>query len=278
MTSTLRRRRLAEMLVRLRQEAGLTVEDVTRRLRWAKGRLTHMELNKWRLPKEANIVALLDLYGVQGEKREAVLELVRQSREKDWWASYRDVFPSAYPGFEQAAVDIRTFEALLVPGLLQTREYAEAIMRSERALTAQVIRRRVEARMARQKILVRENPPRLWAVIDEAALHRMVGGPEVMRAQLQHLIEAAARPNITVQVIPFGAGAHAAINGPFVILEFEDTADPPLVYCEGATKSLFMEEPSHVQAYNLVFERAVASALSPAETVGYLAELQVKYR
>ncbi len=278
MTSTIRLRYLAQELVKRRKEAGLTVEQVTERLGWSKGSLSYIELNRWKKAKEANVVALLDLYGVTGKDREAILELVRQTHEKAWWTSYRDVFPTALPGYEEGASTIRTFEGLLVPGLLQTREYATAVIRAEQGLTPQVVARRVEARMTRQKILTREQSPTLWAIIDEAALHRQVGGPKVMRAQIEHLIDAAAWPNVTIQVIPFSAGAHAAINGPFVILDFPGEGDAPMVYLEGGTKSLFVEDPDDVQSYNLLFEQAVKSALAPEETVGYLAELQGKYQ
>jgi hypothetical protein len=274
MSSTVRLRRLSEELVRLRKAAGFTVDEVTERLGWSKGRLTYMELNKWVKAKESNIIKLLDLYGVTGEMRDAILDLARQAGEKDWWSSYRDVFPASYPGFEDAATTIRNFEGLLVPGLLQTREYAEAVVRAGQVLTPQVVARRVDARMARQKILTRDNPPKLWALIDESALRRQVGGPDVMRAQIRHLIEVAAWPHVTIQVIPYGAGAHAALTGAFVILDFASADDRPLVYLEGATSSLFMEKPEDVQAYTLMFERAVTSALAPEQTVGYLAELQ----
>ncbi|MGW3364569.1 helix-turn-helix domain-containing protein [Streptosporangium canum] len=271
---TVKRRRLSAELVRLRQQAGLTVEEVSQRLEWSTGRLTHMETNKWVRPDLGNIRALLDVYGVADRQiRDAIVDLARQSREKGWWAKYNDVFRGSLPGFEADATQIRTYEALYIPGLLQTPAYAKAVLRAGQVLDDAAIQRRVEGRLARQQTLQREKPPMLWAVIDEAACRKLVGGPEVMREQLQHLIKRAAEPYITIQILLDSAGAHAAMAGPFVLLDFASELDPSVVYLETATDSLHLEKPEEIQTYSLRFNRVVATALSPQASVEYLMTL-----
>jgi transcriptional regulator with XRE-family HTH domain len=273
---TIKRRRLSAELIRLREQAGLTVDEVGKRLEWSRGRLTHMETNKWVRPDPTNIRALLDLYEVVDLKvREAILDLARQSREKGWWAQYRDVFSGSLPGFEAEATQIRTYEAMTVPGLLQTPGYAAAIFRAGQVLEDDetAIRRKIEARLARQEILFRRNPPQLWAVLDEAALRKMVGGSEVMREQLLHLTETAKRPNVTLQVLPDSIGAHASMHGPFVIMDFPGDLDPSIVYLETATDNLFLERPQELQAYTLIHNRVVAAALSVEHSAAYVASL-----
>ncbi|MEU9890382.1 helix-turn-helix transcriptional regulator [Sphaerisporangium sp. NPDC051011] len=265
---TVRRRRLSAELARLREQAGLTVEEVTKRLEWSRGRLSHMEQNRWTRPDLGNIRALLDLYGVADiEVREAILNLARQSREKGWWAQYKEIFGGSLPGFEAEATQIRSFELALVPGLLQVPSYARAIFQAGQVLDEASVQRRVEARLTRQQILFRETPPQLWVVIDEAALRKMIGGPEVMAEQIQHLIDWARRPNITIQILPDAVGAHAALQGAFVLLDFASELDPSLVYLETATESLWLEKPDQVQAYTLIYNRIVAAALTVEDSV-----------
>lgn len=278
MGSPARLRQLARELVKLRKEMndgkGMTVEQVTRQLGWSTGRLTYLELHKGVRADVGSVTRLLDeVYKVTDPERAALLELAKQSREKGWWVTWRDVFPSAYPGFEDAATAIRTYDEI-IPGLLQTEAYAAGVFSAGQVLDPDLIARKVAGRMRRQEVLIRDSPPNLWAIIDEAALHRTVGGPEVMDAQLRHLIEQAAWPNITIQVLPFKAGAHAAMDGPFVVLDFATSDDVPLVYLESATTSLLLEEAADIQSYNLIFQRAVSSAKAPDESVAYLAELR----
>lgn len=271
---TVKLRRLSAELIRLRKAAGLTVEEVTNRLGWSKGRLTKWETNQWTRPDLVLIRALLDLYGVTDETvREAILDLARRSREKGWWAKYSDVFRGSLPGFEADATQIRTYEALYIPGLLQTPDYAAAVFRAGQVLDEAAVKRRVEVRIVRQDVLKREKPPEFYALIDEAALRKMVGGAAVMAEQLRHLIEVAAAPHITIQILPDAIGAHAAMPGPFTILDFGSDLDPSVVYLETATDSLHLEKPEELQAYSLIFNRAVASSLPPEESVKYLATL-----
>lgn len=271
---TVRRRRLSAELVRLREQAGLSVEEAGRRLEWSRGRLNKMEANKWTRPDLGNIRALLDLYSVtDSAQREAVLTLARQSREKGWWANYQDIWRGSLAGFEAEASLINTYEDLRVPGLLQTEEYATAMFKGGRVMADGQIRRRVEARLARQTILHDETPPTLWAVIDEAALTKPVGGPSVMRGQLRHIIEMSARPNIYLQVLPNSAGAHAAMDGAFTILNFPDQSDPSIVYIETATSDLYLEATADLEHYRLVFDLIRSSALGPDSSVARLTTL-----
>ncbi|GAA0840950.1 helix-turn-helix domain-containing protein [Streptosporangium amethystogenes subsp. fukuiense] len=271
---TIKRRRLSAELIRLREQAGLTHDEVAKRLEWSRGRLTHMEQNKWVLPDIGNVRLLLDLYQVVDPAvREAILDLARQSRERGWWAKYKDVFGGSLPGFEAEASQIRTVELVTIPGLLQTADYATAVFQAGQVLDQTAVQRRVEARLARQAILHRDDPPQIWAVIDEAALRKMVGGPNVMAEQLSHLAQMAMRPNIAVQVLPDSSGAHAAMGSGFVILDFMGDLDPSIVYLETPTDNLFLERPEEVQAYTLIFNRVVAAALTVEESVRYVAAL-----
>ncbi len=233
-----------------------------------------MEQNKWVLPDIGNVRLLLDLYNViDPAVREAILDLARQSREKGWWAKYKDVFGGSLPGFEAEATQIRTVELVTIPGLLQTAAYATAVFQAGQVLDQAAVRRHVEARLARQAILTRDNPPQLWAVVDEAALRKMVGGPAVMAEQLARLVNMARQPNITVQVLPDSIGAHAAMGSGFVVLDFMGDLDPSLVYLETPTDNLFLERPEEVQAYALMFNRVVAAALTVEQSVHYVTAL-----
>ncbi|MFC4901707.1 helix-turn-helix domain-containing protein [Streptosporangium amethystogenes subsp. fukuiense] len=271
---TVRRRRLSAELIRLREQAGLSVEEAGRRLEWSRGRLNKMEANKWTRPDLGNIRALLDLYSVTDRaQREAILTLARQSREKGWWANYQDIWRGSLAGFEAEASLINTYEDLRVPGLLQTEDYATAMFKGGQVMESPQISRRVEARLARQTILRDETRPTLWAVIDEAALTKTIGGPSVMRQQLRHIIEISAKPNIYVQILPDSAGAHAAMDGAFTILNFRDQGDPSIVYIETATSDLYLESPEEIERYKLIFDLIRSSALSPESSVARLTDL-----
>lgn len=271
---TVRLRRLSRLLVQLREQTGIGVEEATKRLEWGRGRLTNYEQNKWVRPSLEVIRALLDLYGVTDmEVREGALNLARQAREKGWWADYKDVFRGSLPGFEAEAAVIRTYEALVIPGLLQIPEYIAAVYRGGKVLDDSSIERRVKARLARQEILERRTPPELSVVIDEAALRKMIGGPDVMRQQLRHVVTMASRPNIHIQVLPDSVGAHSALLGSFVILDFRTDLDPSIVYLETATDNLYLETPEELHRYTLIYGQVQGSSLSPEESVRYLLDL-----
>jgi transcriptional regulator with XRE-family HTH domain len=268
---TVKRRRLSTELRKLRVAAGLEVKDAARRLEWDPTKIHRMERNKWLRPDPRDVRDLLDLYGLADEPtREAMLTLARESRERGWWADYQDVFRGSLPDFEASATLIRTYEAMFVPGLLQTADYTRAIMRAGCCLDDATIERRVEARQGRQAILDRDAPPQLWAVIDEAALQKMVGGADVMRAQLEHILKLAERPDVAIQVLPNSAGAHAAMCGGFVVLDFASELDPSLVVIETATDSLYLEQAEELRRYTVIYSHVQALALSAAESAKFM--------
>ncbi|HEY1915263.1 MAG TPA: helix-turn-helix transcriptional regulator [Streptosporangiaceae bacterium] len=267
---TLRGRRLALELLHRREATGLSREEVARRLEWSTSTLFRIETGRSR-PQPGNVRALLELYGVTGDERDGLIQLAREARQPGWWQSFRDVLPNPYEvyiGLEAGAASIRNFEPLLVPGLLQTEAYARELSRNgPLELDRDEVERRVEVRMARQRILARSDRPRLWAIIDEAVIHRQVGGPAVMREQLQHLIATADQGKTTIQVVPYRAGAYAGTAGPFVIMEFQEPTDPAVVYIETLAGDIYIEEAPDVNRYTLAFERLLAAALHPDESV-----------
>jgi transcriptional regulator with XRE-family HTH domain len=267
---TLRGRRLAMELQRRREATGMSREEVSRQLEWSTSTVFRIETGRNR-PQPGNVRALLELYGVTGPERDGLIQLTRDARKPGWWHSFRDVLPNPYEvyiGLEAGAASIRNFEPVVVPGLLQTADYARATFRNgPRELDRDEVDRRVEVRLARQEILTREERPRLWAVIDETVIRRLVGGSDVMRGQLNHLTDAAQQGKTTIQVVPYRAGAHAGTTGPFVILDFEEPTDPTVVYVETLAGDIYLEERSDVNRYTLAFDRLVAAALHPDESV-----------
>jgi transcriptional regulator with XRE-family HTH domain len=267
---TLRGRRLAMELQRRREATGMSREEVARQLEWSTSTLFRIETGR-SLPQPGNVRTLLELYGVTGPERDGLIQLTRDARQPGWWHSFRDVLPNPYEvyiGLEAGAASIRNFEPIVIPGLLQTGDYARAMFRNgPRELDRDEVERRVEVRLARQEILARDNRPRLWAVIDEAVIRRLVGGTEVMRGQLHHLANIAQQGKTTIQVVPYRAGAHAGTTGPFVILDFEEPTDPAVVYVETLAGDIYLEERPDVNRYTLAFDRLVAAALHPDDSV-----------
>ena len=267
---TLRARRLALELLRRREAAGLTREEAARQLEWSTSTIFRIETGRSR-PQPGNVRVLLGLYGVTGPERDGLIRLAREARQPGWWHSFRDVLPNPYEvyiGLEAGAASIRNFEPNVVPGLLQTEEYARQTLRNGPGeLDREDVERLVQVRMERQRILAREGRPRLWAVVDEAVIRRVVGGPEVMREQLRHLIECAEQGKTTLQVVPFGAGAHAGTTGPFIILDFSEPTDPSVVYVETLAGDLYFEEYADVDRYTLAFDRLFAAVLHPDDSV-----------
>jgi hypothetical protein len=214
---------------------------------------------------------LLEFYGVTGPERDGLIQLTRDARQPGWWHSFRDVLPNPYEvyiGLEAGAASIRNFEPIVIPGLLQTADYARETFRNGPIeLDPDEVERLLEVRLARQKILTRDDRPRLWAVIDEAVIHRVVGGSEVMHGQLRHLADATRQGKTTVQVVPYRAGAHAGTTGPFVILDYVEATDPAVVYVETLAGDIYLEERSDVDRYTLAFDRLVAAALHPDDSV-----------
>ncbi|GLU49041.1 helix-turn-helix domain-containing protein [Nocardiopsis ansamitocini] len=268
-----RRRRLSALLKRMREERKLKIDDVNKNLGWASGKLSRMERNEWKLPSPRDMKDLAEVYDLSEEMREAVVSLAREARLRGWWVEFRDVLRGGLADFETGASLIRTFEGLLTPGLLQTPDYAAAVLRGGRVLSSTDIDRKVAGRMRRQEVLASDDPPRLWAVIDEAALRKRVGGDDVMTAQIRHLIGMAERPNVDIQVLRDSAGSHAAMDGSFMILDFPDPADLPLVYMETATEDLYLEKPQVIQHYVSVFGHICSAAESPEASVAFLESL-----
>jgi transcriptional regulator with XRE-family HTH domain len=270
------RRQLAAELRRLRERTQRTVNDVAKELGWSESKLSRVETASSGI-RSPDLDRLLRLYGVEDRERSRLLALAHQARQRAWWEAYGDALPDAYEtyiGFEAEASRILWYEAQLVPGLLQTDEYASAIMRAELADDRpEIISQRVTVRMGRQAVLTRDPRPELRVVIDEDVLRRPIGGPEVLRRQLRRLVEASERPTITIQVLPFSVGAHRGLAGSFVILEFAGDYDQPLVYCEGLTGGVFRNKPEEFRRYLMSFESLRAAALSPKESVDLINEV-----
>jgi transcriptional regulator with XRE-family HTH domain len=270
---TVRRRRLGIELRRLREAAGLTIEDVAKVLDVSDSKISRIETASvgasWR-----DVRDILDVYRVTGPERDGLIQLARDARQKGWWhQAYGDLPIAALVGLEDAAATIRTYQPLLVPGLLQTEEYASFVLRAIFPDRPGEADRRTEFRMARQALLTQMDPPQFWAVLDEAVLRRHVGGRHILRRQLEHLRSMASRPNITVQVLPFESGEHAAMDGGFAIVEFPESVDPDFVYLEHTTSDLYIEEAQAVRRYSLLFDRLLERSLSEAATKRLLARL-----
>lgn len=267
---TVRRRRLARELRRLREAAGLTADEATRRLEWATGKVNKLERAQAVRPRVTDIRAMLDVYGVTEEtQREALLDLTREARRRGWWTAYGPL-TDTYTEFESEARMISTFELSVIPGLLQTPAYARALQRGW-LVRDEEIDRLVELRMRRQKLLTYDDPPRLWAIIDESAVKRSFGSEETKREQLQRLIDTARLEHVDIQILPTAAGFHPGLSGSFVILDYDQ--DPSLVYREISPNSVYLEGPDQVAERRRVFEHLSALALGPEESIARLRRL-----
>ena len=269
---------LGGQLRRLRERRGISREKAGWEIRSSESKISRMELGRVGF-KERDVADLLTLYGVADvEEREALVTLARQANQPNWWNRYGDVLPNwlqSYLGLETAATIIRSYEVQFVAGLLQTPGYARAVITlGHGTASAEEIDRRVALRIERQKILDRENGPRMWAVIDEAALRRPIGGADVMREQIDALITASERPNVQIQLLPFEVGGHAAAGGAYTILRFADRELPDVVYIEQLTGALYLDKREDVDHYAITMERLCMEASPPEETVRRLAELK----
>lgn len=273
---TVWRRWLALELARLRAEAGLDQRDVAKALRCTVGKVSYIETAQRPVVLRDLDEVLLPLYNVPEERWPVYIQAAKDSRRKGWWETYdSDALPpwfSLYVGLEQGAADIRSYDAQLVPGLLQTPEYCEAVARRgaiER--DDDEVRRHVDLRMARQQVLDRApDPLRFDAVIDEAALHLVVGGADVMRSQLTHLASMAARRTVTVQVLPYAQGAHPGMLGRFSIVGFPWPADPGVTLIEHRAGAVYLDGPDEVEAHVVAFDRLRSLALGPEDSVSIL--------
>jgi transcriptional regulator with XRE-family HTH domain len=261
---------LGAQLRQLREASGVSREDAGYHIRGSESKISRMELGKVSF-KARDIADLLTLYGItEDDQRTPLLSLAREANHPGWWHRYNDLLPSwfqAYLGLEAATARIRTYEVQFIPGLLQTPDYARAVVRLGHGGAApDEVERRVQVRMERQQILTRDRPPHLWVVVDEAALRRPIGGPRVMHDQLTALIGATKLANVRLQVIPFNAGGHAATGGAFSILRFPEQDLPDIVYVEQLTSALYLDKREDVEAYAEAMERLCIEAEPLART------------
>ncbi|MGW2764921.1 helix-turn-helix domain-containing protein [Streptomyces sp. NPDC001275] len=272
---TVRRRRLGQELRRLRELKGMTAEEVAERLLVSQSKISRLE-NGRRSISQRDVRDLCGVYEVEDHRIvDSLMQMAKDSRQQGWWHSFGDIPYSVYIGLETDAASLRIYDPQVVPGLLQTRQYAEALIAGALPETAPAdIEKRVQVRMRRQeRISAAENPLRLWTVLDEAALRRIVGSPALMREQMEHLVEQSRLPHVTVQVIPFDMGAHPGLNGQYAILEFPDTADSSVVYIEGVTSDLYLEKANDVQKYSVMYEHLRAQALNVEQSRQFIADI-----
>jgi transcriptional regulator with XRE-family HTH domain len=273
---TVRRRVLAIELRRLRDTSGLSLEQAAAAIDISPSKLSRIETAKVS-PSLLDVRALLEQYEVAQEQRGELLQAARDARQRGWWRNYSDVLlpsTSAYLGLESAAELLRTYEALLVPGLLQTEAYTRKVIPAlNPRLRPDEVERWIELRKTRQRRLAQDGSPRIWAIVDEAALRRPVSGWQVMSRQLQHLVEETARQTVTLQVLPFSAGEHAGMHGSFTILSFQASALSDVVFLESPVREVLLEKEDELGLYALAFERLHELALDPVASAVWLTEL-----
>jgi transcriptional regulator with XRE-family HTH domain len=267
---TVLKRRLGGELRRLREESDFTIERVAKNLGFSASKISRIETGRTTATPQ-DVRTMLQLYSVRGRQQDELVRIAQEARLRTWQHRYQERALRPLIDFESASTSIRIFEPLLVPGLLQTAEYARAVLRAlYPRLPSEEISRQVEIRMARQAYLQQDHPPALWIILDEAVICRPVGGVEVMQEQLQHIIGIADRPTITIQVLLFRAGGHAGLDGSFAIHRFANRADPPVVYVENAARDDYLDSEDEVERYMLLFEHLCAAALDPTDTVDLL--------
>ncbi|MFI8106634.1 helix-turn-helix domain-containing protein [Streptomyces sp. NPDC086023] len=277
---TVRRRRLGMELRKLREDKGMTAEQVAERLLVSQSKISRLE-NGRRSISQRDVRDLCEVYDVDDRRLvDSLMQMAKDSRQQGWWHAFGDIPYSVYIGLETDAASLRVYEPQIIPGLLQTQEYAAAIIRGALPETAQQdIEKRVQVRIRRQERVSEtesdneRGPLRLWAVIDEAALRRRVGDTAVMIRQLEHLIQQSELPHVTVQVMPFSMGAHPGVNGQYAILEFPDASDSTVVYIEGVTSDLYLEKANDVQRYSVMYEHLRAQALNVEQTRDFIARV-----
>jgi hypothetical protein len=270
---TIRRRRLGAELRRHREAARVTIEMVAEQLECSTSKVSRIETGHTSATPR-DVRDMLRIYGVVGSESDELVQIAREARQKGWWHPYSTVLTGAYVGLEAAASSVRAYEQQVVPGLLQTEDYAKAMIRAARPdITADQVEQRVRVRLGRQSLLSQEDPIDFWVVLDEAVVSRPVGGDAVMRAQLERLVEAADLPNVTLQILPFEVGGHAGMDGTFAILEFPEPGDPDVVYAENATGGLFLEKTEELQKYVFIFDHIRAAAIRPEESLALIAKL-----
>jgi transcriptional regulator with XRE-family HTH domain len=274
---TVRQRELGKRLRDLRNERDLTVEDVAERLLCTTTKISRLETGV-RRPSLRDIRDLCALYGVDGSTSAELIRLARETHESSWWIKYEDLNLNPYIGLEQTAAAITSYTMYYIPALLQTADYARAIIKGiARRMDQKIFEQRVEARLRRQQLLEPDNRPRYHALMDEAVLHRRVGGPALMADQLTKVLEAEHSGKVAVRIIPFDIGAHAAQDSNFILFEFDEVNLSPVVFVEGLTGNRYLERPTDVGRYREALEYLRGSALSPGDSIRMLTELQRTY-
>lgn len=276
---TVRRRRLGQELRRLRELRGMTAEEVAERLLVSQSKISRLE-NGRRSISQRDVRDLCGVYEVEDRRIvESLMQMAKESRQQGWWHAFGDIPYSVYIGLETDAASLRVYESLIVPGLMQTRDYAEAVISGmwPEATNAEVDKR-VQVRLKRQDRLSDPSDPlRFWAVIDEALLRRVVGSRSVMAEQLEHLVRLSQEAHITLQVLPNEVGAHPGMYGKFSILEFHDSLDGSVVYLEGVTSDLYLEKPNDVQNYSVMYEHLRAKALNAEQSREFIDQVRAGY-
>ena len=279
MGPTARARRLTGRLRQLREQTGLSQERAAGLMHWHRLKLVRIEGAKV-IPSEEETAALCDLYGAPDTA--LLTALARDAGKRGWWNDFADVFHGSYVADEDLASDISTWQAPLVPGLLQTEDYARAVIANANPTESSArIRRRVQARMARRVVLTRADPPapRLRAVFDESVLYRPVGGPHVHAAQLGYLLRESQRPNVELRVVPFAAGATPGLEGRFTLLEFDPALDLPMVvFIESPAGDLYVEDAPSIRRVSIAYEQVLEAALTPEHTAALISDACDRYR
>ena len=275
-TPTVRGRQLARELRHLRERAGMTGEQAAAKMSWEQSKISRMETAKMRITS-GEVMELCETYDVDGTKRDQLVLLARSARQQDWWREYSDYLKKGFIDFLAFEAEARTscgYEAQVIPGILQCGEYARAILLGSQPRRSDEVDRGVEVRLARQqRVTQSDDPMHVWAVIDEAVLHRVVERPEVMVAQLKHLLDLGELGNVSIQVLPYRAGIHAAIDGPFVLLTFDGY--PDLLYIEHLVGCVYLEKPSDTDQGRLIFDHLRSAALNTGDSSALIRE-QVK--
>jgi transcriptional regulator with XRE-family HTH domain len=279
LVTTVRMRRLGSELRKLRENAGYTIDQAAGHLECSPSRVSRIETGKSQPPKQREMRDLLELYGVRDSRTcEALLQLAKEAAQPGWYNQFEDAFPprfGSYIGLESEASSLRAFDNQLIHGLLQTVDYARAVLSATLPGEAPTtIDRLLELRIARQQILGRKDPSfNLWAIMDENVLRRPIGGTAVMRGQVARLLEASEAPNVNLQVLPFDKGAHPGLDGPFFLLGFPEPTDPDVVYVESQAGNAYLEQPHQISQLTMRFNLLVAAALDPGETASFLQQI-----
>ena len=275
---TVRQRELGKRLRELRNQHGLTVEDVAEKLLCSPTKISRLETGA-RRPSLRDVRDLNGLYDLEEAEAAWLMDLARGAREQVWWTQYLDLNLDPYLGLEQDATAITSFTTFYIPALLQTEDYTKAIISSiAPKMDPDILRQRVEVRMRRQQRLEGDNRPRYRVLIDEAVLHRAIGSPAVMAAQLVRVLEAEKRGQVTVQVVPFETGAHVAQDSNFIFFEFEeDPILPPVVFVEGLTGNQYLEKTPDISRYREAIESLRDAALTPRDSLGRIDEIRKAY-